>query len=286
MADISPPPSTRVPTVYEKSVTGLPPMGKYLRDIWDRRPFMWHLARTELKARNYDTALGQLWIIIDPLLMAAVYYMLRTVVRPVAGEDRNLFISHLIWSVFFFQYTAKSLKQGAQSILGNKQMVLNTAFPRGIFPVVAVLVALLDFLPTLAIYFVLHAMLGLPWGMSMLIYLPLMLVLLTMFNLGCALLYAPLTVFFRDTTSLLPYLTQIWTYTTPILYTVQEIPPNLLVFLRFNPLYSFWAALEPIMVGRSPAPVHVFFAAMWAVLFLVGGTILFLVREREFAIRF
>jgi teichoic acid transport system permease protein len=261
-------------------------MGQYLRGIWDRRPFMWHLARTELKARNYDTFLGQAWILIDPLLMAAVYYMLRTVVRPVSEADRNLFISHLIWSVFFFQYTAKSLKQGAQSILGNKQMVLNTAFPRGIFPVVAVLVALLDFLPTLAIYFVVHAVLGLPWGLAMLFYLPLMIGLLTLFNLGCALLYAPLTVFFRDTTSLLPYLTQVWTYVTPVLYTVQEIPPNLLVFLRFNPLYAFWAALEPIMVGRAPDPVYVFFAALWAVSFLVGGAILFLIREREFAIRF
>lgn len=286
MDAISPPPHPRAVTVYEKSATGLPPMGRYLRDIWDRRPFMWHLARTELKGRNYDTFLGQAWIIIDPLLLAAVYYMLRTVVRPVGREDRNLFISHLIWSVFFFQYTAKSLKQGAQSILGNKQMVLNTAFPRGIFPIVAVLVALLDFLPTLAVYFVLHAILGLPWGISMLLFLPLMIGLLTLFNLGCALLYAPLTVFFRDTTALLPYLTQVWTYVTPVLYTVQEIPPNLQTFLRFNPLYAFWAALEPIMVGRPPAPVYVFFAALWAVAFLVGGTVLFLLREREFAIRF
>ena len=111
MAAISPPP--RAVTVYEPTVTGLPPMGPYLRGIWDRRPFMWHLARTELKARHYDTASGRSGSILDPLLMAAVYYLLRTVVRPVgAGVDRNFLIDHLIWAVFFFQYTSKSLAAG------------------------------------------------------------------------------------------------------------------------------------------------------------------------------
>jgi teichoic acid transport system permease protein len=277
----------RAVTVYEESKTGLPPMGVYLRGIWDRRPFMWHLARTELKARHYDTALGQVWIILDPLLMAAVYYLLRTVVRPVGGgADRNLFIDHLIWSVFTFQYVTKSLRQGAQSILSNKQMILNTAFPRAIFPIVAVLVSLLDFLPMLLVYFVLHALLGLSFGVSFVTALPLMVLILTFFNLGCALMYAPLTVFFRDTSALLPYLTQIWTYLTPVLYTVQEIPPRLLAYLQWNPLYPFWAAFEQIYSGRMPDIGYVLWATAWAALFFIVGSIVFLVRERDFAVRF
>jgi teichoic acid transport system permease protein len=277
----------RAVTVYEESKTGLPPMGFYLRGIWDRRPFMWHLARTDLKARHFDTALGQVWIILDPLLMAAVYYLLRTVVRPVGGGvDRSFFIDHLIWSVFTFQYVTKSLRAGAQSILSNKQMILNTAFPRAIFPITAVLVSLLDFLPTLVVYFVLHALLGLPFGISFVTALPLMVLILTFFNLGCALVYAPLTVFFRDTSALLPYLTQIWTYLTPVLYTVQEIPPRLLVYLQWNPLYPFWVAFEQIYAGRMPDPVYVLWASAWAAVFFVIGSIVFLLRERDFAVRF
>jgi teichoic acid transport system permease protein len=230
--------------------------------------------------------LGQVWIILDPLLLAAVYYLLRTVVRPIGSDaERNVLLDHLIWAVFFFQYTAKSLRQGAQSILGNKQMVLNTAFPRMIFPLVAVVIAFLDFLPTLLMYFILHAFLGLPFGTS-LIVLPVIIVLITFFNLGCALLYAPLTVFFRDTTALLPYLTQIWTYTTPILYLVSEIPPNLLWLLRLNPLFPFFAALEQVFAGQMPSPVYMLAQTAWATAFFVGGVILFLLREREFAIRF
>lgn len=284
MTAITPPP--RPVTVYEPTVTGLPPMTPYLRGIWDRRPFMWHLARTELKARNYDTALGQLWIILDPMLMVGVYYMLRTVVRPIgSSEDRAFLIDHLIWAVCFFQFTSKSLRTGAQSILSNKQMILNTAFPRAIFPIVAVTVAFLDLMPTLLVYAIIHAILGLPFGASLLV-LPLMLVLLTLFNLGCALLYAPLAVFFRDTTALLPYLSQVWLYMTPVLYTVNEIPANLLPILRWNPLFPFWGALEQIFAGQMPSAGYLLAAFAWAVVFFVGGSVLFLIRERDFAVRF
>ena len=86
--------------------------------------------------------------------------------------------------------------------------------------------------------------------------------------------------------ALLPYLTQIWTYMTPVLYTTSEIPPNLLVYLRWNPLYPFWAALEQIFAAQMPSPVYLLAAAGWATVFLVAGSILFLLREREFAIRF
>ena len=75
----------RAPTVYEPTVTGLPPMRAYLAELWDRRRLIWHLARTDLKGKHYDSAIGQLWVILDPLLMAAVYYLLRTVVRPVGS---------------------------------------------------------------------------------------------------------------------------------------------------------------------------------------------------------
>ena len=81
----------REPTVYESTATGLPQLRPYLVDLWGRRRFIWHLARTDLKGEHYDSAIGQVWVILDPLLMAAVYFLLRTVVRPAGtGAGRNL----------------------------------------------------------------------------------------------------------------------------------------------------------------------------------------------------
>jgi teichoic acid transport system permease protein len=275
---------SREVTVYRSTKSGMPELGPYWRGITNRGLFMWHMARTDLKARHYDTALGQLWIILDPLLMAAVYFFLRTVVRPVGGQNRNFVIDHIIWGVFFFSFTASSLRAGAQSIVSNKPMVLNTAFPRAIFPIVAVLTALLDFLPTLFVFFIVHAVLGMPFGTGFAM-LPLIILLQTIFNLGVAMLWAPAVVFYRDVGGLLPYVSQIWIYATPVLYSTAEIPANLKPFLRLNPLYPFWSALEQIFGGRWPSPVYLLAAASWAVATFALGLIPFLRRERDFAIR-
>jgi teichoic acid transport system permease protein len=277
----------RAPTVYEPTVTGLPPLFDYFRSVWARRPLIWNLARSDLKAEHYGTVLGQIWILLDPLLMAAVYYMLRVVVRPLGGDAalRNQLLSHLMWGLFFFRYTSASFNQGARSVVNGKQLILNTSFPRMVFPVVSVLKSFLDFLPTVFIYFIFHAVLGQPFTTA-LVMLPLLIALQTLFNFGVALIFAPLMVFFRDTSGFIPYLSQIWLYTTPVLYRVVEIPANLRPLLKCNPLYPLFAALEQIFTGRWPSMGYIWGTAAWAAVTVVVGMVLFLAREREFAIRF
>jgi ABC-type polysaccharide/polyol phosphate export permease len=275
----------REPTVYEPTVTGLPPLREYVQSVWERRPLMWHLARTDLKAEHYGTVFGQIWIILDPVLLAAVYYMLRTVVRPVGTNPavRNPLIAHLMWALFFYRYTSSCLGTGSRSVVNGKNLILNTSFPRAIFPLVSTLKALLDFLPTLLIYALFHFILRQPFTTAMIV-IPVVIVLQTIFNLGLALLFAPLTVFFRDTAGFIPYLMQIWLYTTPVLYLVAEIPANIKAFLTYNPLFPFYAVLEQIFNGHWPAVNYLLAAAAWSFGVFIFGSIVFLVRERDFAI--
>lgn len=276
---------TRTIRVYEATATGIPPLRVYLQDIWKRRHFMWHLARTGLKARHYATVIGQLWILLDPLLMALVYYLLRTVVRP-AGDsvERNGLIAHLIMGVMVYQFVSGSLRSGAHSITGKAQMILNTSFPRAIFPLISVGEALLDFIPTILVLMVTHAILGQPFGQPLVLF-PLVIVMLTIFSLGLALLFACITVYFRDTSGFLPYITQVWLYATPVLYRISEIPPDLLSYLRWNPLFPFYAALESIFSAEWPSAEHLVQATGWTVGMFGAGALAFLKKEREFAAR-
>jgi ABC-type polysaccharide/polyol phosphate export permease len=277
--------ASRTATVYEPTVTGLPELRPYVASIVERRRFMWHLARTDLKAEHYDTALGQLWVILDPLLTAAVYFLFRSVIRPSGNAaNRNAVLSHLVWGVFFFTYTNNAITGGARSILQGRNLIMNASFPRVLLPIVATMKSLLDFLPTIVVYFVLHAILRQPFGLS-LVALPLLIAIQTVFNLGLGMLLAPLMVFYRDTGGFLPYLTRLWLYVTPVLYTIAEIPKPLKAFLRWNPLYPLFGALEPVFKGRFPPGTYILGAAAWAIGFFVVGTIVFLARERDFAVR-
>lgn len=272
-------------TVYEPTVTGLPEMRPYIRSLIERRRFMWHLARTDLKAEHYDTAIGQLWVILDPLLTAAVYFLFRTVIKPSANTaNRNLVLSHLVWAVFFFTYTSNAVTSGAKSVLQGRQLILNASFPRAALPLVSILKSLLDFFPTLLVYFVLHAILQQPFGLS-LFFLPVIIAIQTVFNLGLGMLLAPLMVFYRDTGGFLPYVTRLWLYVTPALYTIAEIPKGLKAFLQWNPLYPLFGALEQIFRGQYPSSGYLLGATAWAAGLFLFGAIVFLARERDFAVR-
>ncbi len=69
--------------------------------------------------------------------------------------------------------------------------------------------------------------------------------------------FAPLMVFYRDTGGFLPYSTRLWLYMTPALYSIREIPPGLKTYLRFNPLYPLFGALEQVFGGRFPSSGYV-----------------------------
>jgi ABC-type polysaccharide/polyol phosphate export permease len=275
----------REATVYESTASGLPQLRPYLIELWGRRRFIWHLARTDLKAEHYDSAIGQIWVVLDPLLMAAVYFLLRTVVRPSGNANaRSAIIAHLVWAVFVFTFISNAMQTGARSILSGRNLILNASFPRAVLPLVSNVKALFDFVPTMLVYFAFHAVLGQPFGLS-LIMLPVVIVILTLFNIGLAMLFAPLMVFFRDTSGFLPYINRIWLYITPTLFFISEIPPKLLVYLRWNPLFPAFAALEQIFNAQFPSAGYLLAALAWAVGFFLVGAIVFLAREREFAVR-
>jgi teichoic acid transport system permease protein len=272
-------------TIYEPAATEFPAVGPYIQSILRRRQLMWHLARSDLKAENYNSVLGQLWIILDPILMAAVYYLVRAVIKPVGDTtNRAELLDHLLMALFFFHYTSRTLNQGAKSLVKNSRLILNSANPRMVYPLVAMYKGVLDFVPTLLIYFLLHWFFGGPFGWSLL-FLPLLIALQTIFTFGCVTLFAPMMVYFRDTQNFLPYITRIWLFSSPILYTVAEIPANLRPILRWNPLYPYFAALEEIWNAQMPSPGYLLVAAVWAALAFAVGIVTFVRLETGVAVR-
>lgn len=272
--------------VYARSRTGLPPIIPYVRSVWERRPLIWHLARTQMKSQHYDTALGKLWIIADPLLMAGTFYLVRAVFTPgLDTEARNLLIAHLIMAISFFYFIQALVIDVGRAILSHQLLVLNSSVPRGVFPAVALTRAVIDLVPALGVYFVVHLITGQPWSLALL-WLPLVVVMLTAFAAGCGLALAPAIVYYRDVANLVPYVMRVWMYVTPVLFAVREIPPDYLWLFRLNPLYPYYAMFDRIFfTGATPYPHHIAMGAVYGALALVVGGVLFLRREREYAVR-
>jgi len=270
--------------VFEPHSSGIPPLGPYLRELWRRRRFALHMARSNLKARNYDTFFGQLWQILNPLLLAAVYFLVFGVI--LGGNRGNPeYLAILLSGLFAFYYTRNAISLGANSIVGGGRMIMNTAFPRALLPVSAMMSSFLLYMPTLVVYAVFHLLGGQALG-PQLLWVPVIIVIHTVFNLGLALAFAALTVYFRDTSSFLPYLLRIWLYLSPVLYSIEEVPARIQPILAANPLFPLFGVWHAVLIdGVMPDFGLLGYSALWAIVTLVVGGWFFMSREREFAVR-
>jgi teichoic acid transport system permease protein len=270
--------------VYEPHRIGLPPVRPYVRQLWRRREFAVELARTNLRAEHFNTALGQLWLVINPLLLAFVYFVLVDIVRRGGGRGPE-FLAHLMAGLFAFRFVSGCITQGARSVVGGGRLILNTAFPRTLLPLASVMTAFMRFLPTLLVYAVMHAIAGLPVGLHLLWAIPIF-ALFVVFALGTSMVAAAAQVYFRDLASFLPYFTRIWLYASPVLYYAHEVPDRFKPMLAANPLYPLLVALSDVLdKGRSPSLGFLAWGLAWAVGAFVVGALFFVSREREFAVR-
>jgi teichoic acid transport system permease protein len=269
--------------VYEPHTSGLPPLRPYVRDLWRRREFGIELSRTNLRARHANTAFGLLWLVLNPLLLASVYFILVDILR--GGSRGSAFFAHLVGGIFAYYFVSQSAQQAVKSVTSGGRLILNTAFPRALLPLASVLTAFLRFLPTLAVYAVLHVALGMPVGPEVLWVVPIIAILVVLAS-GLAMLVAATQVYFRDLKEFLPYVLRVWLYATPILYFADEVPERYQWLLAANPLGPTLTAWSDALIeGRSPAAGTLLLGLGWALAIFVAGALVFVSREREFAVR-
>ena len=268
--------------IYEPFRAGLPPLGAYLHALWSRRSFIAEFSRSELREQNYGSVFGQLWLILNPLLLSGVYFLL---IYIIGGHSDSTRYGHLTASLFLFYLVSNSLSGGVKSITAGQRLILNTAFPRIMLPISASVIALFKFIPTLAVFLVMRSLLGLPVSWQMLWALPIILIALFM-GLGMAILISCINVYFRDIASFLPYLTRSLLYLSPILYQAADLSPKLKSIEIANPIFYLLDAWSQVMVyAKAPDFFSLAHSFIWATFIFLIGTYFFLSRERDFAVR-
>jgi len=269
--------------VYEPHRVGLPPIGTYLKRLWERREFAFELSRTKMRAQHFNTVFGQLWLVLNPLLLALVYFVLVDILRD--GSRGPQFLAHLTAGLFAYYFVSDSVRQASRSVVSAGRLILNTPFPRVLLPLSAVVTGFKRFLPTLAVYVPIHVLSGLPIGWHLLWALPLV-GLLALIAAGVSMLAAAAQVYFRDLASFLPYVMRIWLYASPVLYFAAEVPERYRVILVLNPLGAPLTAWSEVLNGGSaPSPDVLGLSLAWGLVLLAAGALFFVSREREFAVR-
>jgi ABC-type polysaccharide/polyol phosphate export permease len=268
--------------VYEPFKAGLPKLGRYGKALWSRRTFIKEFSKSELREQHFDSAFGQLWLVLNPLLLSGVYFIL---IMIIGGATDSARYAHLTASLFLFYLLANSLTAGVKSVTAGQKLILNTAFPRIMLPISAVVIAVFKFLPTLIVFVVIKAIVGSPFTFEMLWAIPVLLITIFL-ALGLAITISCVNVYFRDTASFLPYLTRTLLYLSPILYEATALKPKLRAIEIFNPLFPILDSWSRAMVhGQPPHLSSMLQGLAWATGIFFIGTYFFLSRERDFAVR-
>ena len=268
--------------VYEPHRVGLPPMRPYLTELWRRRQFAAELSRSNMRAANTRTFFGQIWLVINPLLLACVYYLFVNILGHSGGME---YLSHLVAGIFAYYLVSGCVSTGANSVTSSGALISNMAFPRLLMPLSAIRTAFYRFLPTVPVYLVLHGIAGEQWSFAMLLA-PFFLGTMIVFGAGLAAVFATLQVYFRDTSSFLPYFLRIWLYLSPVIWFAEDVPHRLAPLMQFNPLFSMLGGWTDLLVRSQVPPLSVWVSALaWAVATFVLGSLFFMSREREFAVR-
>ena len=262
-----------------------PPLGDYLRDVWARRQFIVALAQFRIEAENQRNRLGMLWVVLKPLLEAAVYGLVFGLL--LANSRPPHFVEFLIIGIFMFQFFSSTFSAGARSITSNTALVQSLSFPRMTLPISLVDQRLLMFFPTVGIMIVLVIATGTMPHLHWLLLIPLI-ALFFVFNAGLTLVTARLTVHFRDLSQLLPFITRLLFYTTGLFFSIDERlvnHPTLLRIADFHPLHEFLSLARSILL-QGPTyevkPEYWFYAAVWSFSVLAVGIVFFWKAEERY----
>lgn len=243
------------------------PFARYRRSLWI-------LTTRDLKVRYSTSMLGYLWSILDPLVMAAIYWFVFTQVfdRTVGHEP---YIVFLLTGLLPWMWFTGAVSDSTRAFTKEAKLIRSTTIPRTIWVARLVLSKGIEFvasIPVLAIFVLATLAMAQPATLHLealwwLVAIPLQAAL----TLGIGLLVAPLVVFFRDLERAVKLVLRFLFYASPIIYGLHDLPEEFQFWGAFNPLAGIFSLYRSAFFpDQFDAFAVIVSVAMTAAFLLVG----------------
>ena len=250
--------------------------------IWQFRDLLATLASRDVKLRYRQTALGVIWVILQPLLAAGIFSFVFGRVAKLPSDGIPYFVFSyaglLGWNAF-----SSTLGKVSGCLIGNSALISKVFFPRLVLPLSTIGSTIIDFFVALGMMAVLMIAYHVYPGVGI-VLLPVWLLLLIMLAMGFGLFAAALMVSYRDVQYILPVVTQFLLYASPIAYALSAVPARLRGVYMLNPLSGLLEAFRWSLLGRGEVGLgYLSYSAVFSLLVFVSGSFAFKRMERRFA---
>ena len=259
-----------------KRIGARPPFFKYIAEVWQRRGFAWMLSTFTNEASNARTRLGGWWNILLPTIQAGTYGLIFGLIL---GDSRpENFLSFLFTGVFLFSFMTGCFQSGASSITGNSGLVKSLTFPRALLPLSTVIQYVINLWPQIVLLLITILITGNPITWNWLL-LPVLVLLMTSFSFGLALVAARLNAQLRDLGKLIPFFIRISFYVSGVFFSVDKVLgqwPAVFAVFKFNPFYDFIELARGLLIqGYVPSLELWMLCIGWALLLPIFGIVFF-----------
>jgi lipopolysaccharide transport system permease protein len=254
----------------------------HLANLYHYRDLLWLWTGREIRVRYKQSLLGMAWAILQPLVLTVVFTLVfsRLVQVDTGGVPYPIFAYAALVPWTFF---ATSLSFGIPSLVNNLNLVGKIYFPREILPLASIGAALLDFGMASLVYAAMMVVYQIPLTVYVIWVIPL-LALQIVLTIGVTLFGAALIVFFRDIRFVIPLLTQVWMYASPVIYPTSLVPPQYQFLYFLNPMAGIIDGFRRVLVyGQPPLAPAILLSTIVSTFLLLVGYITFKRSEPLFA---
>jgi len=260
-------------------------MSSHFAEIWRCRELLYFLSWRDVKVKYKQTALGVLWIVLQPLLTMAVFTL-------IFGRLANVFSVEIPYALFAlsglvpWSYFSSILTYSSNSLINNSNLITKVYCPRMIIPLATILAGLVDLIIVFCAFLGMRLVYGYPLEWQMLFF-PLSFIWLLVAMAGISFWLSALNVRYRDVRHLVPFLIQMWLFASPIVYPLSLINPSWLWWYACNPLVGIIETFRWSMFGAAypldGLAIPIGISLLSTVVLFYGGVLFFQKMEKGFA---
>jgi lipopolysaccharide transport system permease protein len=254
-----------------------PPRGWFdlrLKELWDYRELLYFFVWRDVKIRYKQTAIGVLWVVLQPLLTMIVFTLF-------FGKLAKMPSQGLPYPVFYFaavvpwMYFSTALLTATNVVVEHQRVITKVFFPRLILPFSSVISGLVDFAIGFVVLLIFTISYGIRPGLTALL-LPFFLLLAIFTALGVGLWLSALNALYRDVRYLMAFIVQFWMLASPVAYPSSMVPERYRWLYGLNPMAGVIDGFRWSLTGTGNPPGAVLITSTIMVcLTLVGGLAFF-----------
>lgn len=230
-----------------------PGRGRGLVGVLSQRYLLKLLVRKELRVRYRGSVLGMAWSYVKPATQFIVFYFAMGVFLDL-NRGVEYFAVYLFSGIVVINFFSEAFGNATRTLIWNAQLIKKIYLPRELFPVSAIYVAVVHFLPQLVVLLIACVFVGWRPTALGLVAAVLGFMLVAILGLGLGMLFGSANVFFRDAENFVDLLLLVATWASPVLYPFTKVKdalaqhPWLITIYELNPItvavqlfhYAFW----------------------------------------------